>query len=56
MVEHLLVCYLVGLIVFASAIGNYVASAPIGFMIFGGGLIIYAAFMGILRYLTHGRG
>ena len=43
--------YFMGLVIFAVAMGSYVNSAPIGFMIIGGGLLVYTITVGMLCYL-----
>ena len=43
--------YIVGLIVFSSAIGS-MSTTPDGFIIFGGGLILLASGSALLKYLN----
>lgn len=48
----MLVMYVFGLVLFGMSVGFYTASAPIGFMIIGGGLVIAAVTVGTISYLS----
>lgn len=48
--------YCIGLIILAISIGVYLKSAPIAFMILGGGIIVPPILSATLRYLSRNSG
>lgn len=45
------VLYFIGLVMLSAAIANFYSMTAYGFMILGGGLILYAVVIGMLSYL-----
>jgi hypothetical protein len=43
--------YFVGLVMFGAAVGTHTSEAAYGCMIIGGGVILYAALIGIILFL-----
>jgi hypothetical protein len=43
--------YFIGLIIFSVSFGGYTNTPPFGFMIFGGGCMLYALVMSVISFL-----
>jgi hypothetical protein len=43
--------YFVGLVIFAVATGSYTDQPDFGFMIIGGGMVVYALIAAMIKYL-----
>ncbi len=52
MTELLSGLYFIGLIILGAAIGSHTGVAQYGFMIIGGGTVLYTGAMGIVTYLA----